>query len=410
MDCLTHLTSDLMEFETKVETIFNYVTDEPPEIVLENLNLIRSLLSNSLSHISLKNFKDPKDFDVNGDSKDIKQIKEESNASFDDDVNDDNDDNDDLNDEDFKFEEFDEPEEKKTKPVSGTCKRAKKKPPPDIDPNSVQTILHEDKTYYLCTICKSKFLTFQRYLEHQANFDHEELRCTYCGKYFRTLYHLKHHVQKHTKVKLFCCDICGKQLTTKEYVLIHKKMVHGIGMENSTPQECDQCGKTFANEIYLQRHVKFVHTTGKNFACEQCGSTFKKRQYLVRHMNTHNEDKPFSCDECVKPRSFRTMADLEEHKMTHASVKPFQCELCPSQCVRKRSLKAHYIRKHGIIKNFSEDAKPKVNDQQMGSEMHVPTEPKLEEQRMDASGLDPTTGMDTRIDPSTGMEEHKMNE
>ena len=63
--------------------------------------------------------------------------------------------------------------------------RAKKKPPPDIDPNSVQTILHEDKTYYLCTICKSKFLTFQRYLEHQANFDHEELRCTYCGKYFR---------------------------------------------------------------------------------------------------------------------------------------------------------------------------------------------------------------------------------
>ena len=29
----------------------------------------------------------------------------------------------------------------------------------------------------------------------------------------------------------------------------------------------------------------------------------------------------------------------------------------------------------------------------MGSEMHVPTaEPKLEEQRMDASGLDPTTG------------------
>ena len=53
-------------------------------------------------------------------------------------------------------------------------------------------------------------------------------------------------------------------------------------------------------------------------------------------------------------------SDLEEHKMTHASVKPFQCELCPSQCVRKRSLKAHYIRKHGIIKNFSEGAKPKV--------------------------------------------------
>ena len=33
----------------------------------------------------------------------------------------------------------------------------------------------------------------------------------------RTHYHLKHHVQKHTKVKLFCCDICGKQLTTKEW-------------------------------------------------------------------------------------------------------------------------------------------------------------------------------------------------
>ena len=38
-----------------------------------------------------------------------------------------------------------------------------------------------------------------------------------------------------------------------------------------------------------------------------------------------------------------------------------------------------------------------VNDQQMGSEMHVPTEPKLEEQRMDASGLDPTTGKHARL-------------
>ena len=34
----------------------------------------------------------------------------------------------------------------------------------------------------------------------------------------------------------------------------------------------------------------------------------------------------------------------------------------------------------------------------MGSEMHVPTEPKLEEQRMDASGLDPTTGKHARLD------------
>ncbi len=33
----------------------------------------------------MKYFPAVKDFDVNGDSKDIKQIKEESNASFDDD-------------------------------------------------------------------------------------------------------------------------------------------------------------------------------------------------------------------------------------------------------------------------------------------------------------------------------------
>ena len=54
MDCLTHLTDDLEEVETKVEAIFQYVAHEPPEIVIENLSLIKSLLSNCRSHIQLR--------------------------------------------------------------------------------------------------------------------------------------------------------------------------------------------------------------------------------------------------------------------------------------------------------------------------------------------------------------------
>ena len=37
MECLKNLKEHLIAFESKVEEILNYVTEEPPEIVIENL-------------------------------------------------------------------------------------------------------------------------------------------------------------------------------------------------------------------------------------------------------------------------------------------------------------------------------------------------------------------------------------
>ena len=34
-------------------------------------------------------------------------------------------------------------------------------------------------------------------------------------------------MQKHTGQSLFCCDICGKGMSSKEYMIWHKENIHG---------------------------------------------------------------------------------------------------------------------------------------------------------------------------------------
>ena len=49
MECLKNLKEHLIAFESKVEEILNYVTEEPPEIVIENLRNHVVLKPESLS-------------------------------------------------------------------------------------------------------------------------------------------------------------------------------------------------------------------------------------------------------------------------------------------------------------------------------------------------------------------------
>jgi KRAB domain-containing zinc finger protein len=68
------------------------------------------------------------------------------------------------------------------------------------------------------------------------------------------------------------------------------------------PYSCDQCVKSFSRLVELKLHVE-LHTGEKPFNCLTCFKTFNNKKYLQKHMKIHvgnTEDKLFRCSECTK--------------------------------------------------------------------------------------------------------------
>jgi len=57
------------------------------------------------------------------------------------------------------------------------------------------------------------------------------LNCPQCPKTFASTWHLKRHVQTHTKEKRFKCDLCGKYFSRNDNLKSHQKSVHGLIMQ-----------------------------------------------------------------------------------------------------------------------------------------------------------------------------------
>ena len=54
------------------------------------------------------------------------------------------------------------------------------------------------------------------------------LSCPQCPKTFASTWHLKRHVQTHSKEKRFKCDLCGKFFSRNDNLKSHQKTVHGM--------------------------------------------------------------------------------------------------------------------------------------------------------------------------------------
>ena len=64
--------------------------------------------------------------------------------------------------------------------------------------------------------------------------------------------------------KLFQCDACGKEFTTKAALNYHTNSTH-----RKKDVSCNICLKKFAHKCVLNIHIKTVHE-GKKEKCELC--------------------------------------------------------------------------------------------------------------------------------------------
>jgi len=93
----------------------------------------------------------------------------------------------------------------------------------------------------------------------------------------------------------------------------------------------------------LQIHM-WIHA-GKKFPCPLCGKEMSTAQYLRRHMsNVHSDYRPYKCSTCS--RCFNRIESLKKHMDTHNDVPKYECVVCNQRFLTQIALKNHMTNKH----------------------------------------------------------------
>ncbi|CAD7093403.1 unnamed protein product [Hermetia illucens] len=206
------------------------------------------------------------------------------------------------------------------------------------DKRSLETHMrkHSGERPYVCHICKKDFAIRTSYVLHVRKHEHafkemEEnggdvqlrgqdlstlqafpYKCSICSQGFKVAYSLAAHFDKHSEVRGFDCEECGKAFKNRPSLKQHVRLVH----LKIKKYFCEFCRKKFTLPEELKSH-KLIHRDEKPFKCEVCGKCFRRKNGHVAHMRVHNGDI-YTCEICGK--SCKSHSRLSDHIMTHTSA------------------------------------------------------------------------------------------
>lgn len=206
---------------------------------------------------------------------------------------------------------------------------------------------HVQERNYSCEVCQKRFKSSKLLKLHvtrhvkgaQTRQESEPLECDVCHKQYSSKMSLKNHKQIHSDTKI-ACTFCGKNFK----IMAHLK-VHLRSHTKEQPYECNLCHKKFGYETSLKTH-RLVHSNERPYKCDLCDVAFRQLNHLKAHKFLHSGEKPFECTVCKK--SFALRGNLTIHMRIHDGPvgSPFQCRLCVGKKLNdsnalKRHLRAH---------------------------------------------------------------------
>ncbi|XP_016952224.1 transcription factor Ouib [Drosophila biarmipes] len=139
------------------------------------------------------------------------------------------------------------------------------------------------------------------------------------------------------------CEQCGRHFTDQSNFKMH--MLRHTGMKNFA---CQECGKRFYTDHLMSLHQRIVHQGEKPYACRFCTKSFHNSTTRVIHERGHTNAKPYTCHHCDK--SFSSASGRKRHELIHTGVRAFSCTICEQTFQRNTHLKAHLQSKFHIVK------------------------------------------------------------
>lgn len=221
---------------------------------------------------------------------------------------------------------------------------------------------------HYCNLCQHHFQDETDLTRHlETHLDCNDLVCQYCNKRFSIIEELELHESSHRRVEFVCVE-CHQKFTSKHVVLTHLKDCHSNGLvckicvqgfksesllvnhiiTHSTVSSvksavkiflCDVCGKEYDSKTALQRHNLFLHNKRIPFFCEFCGFPTYHQDSLKEHLIKDHSDVTFNCTECGD--LFSEKFNFDTHMATHTEKKIFNCKYCGSRFRKLDNFKFH---------------------------------------------------------------------
>ncbi|XP_001862466.2 zinc finger protein 181 [Culex quinquefasciatus] len=137
-------------------------------------------------------------------------------------------------------------------------------------------------------------------------------KCPKCG---HLVLNLQKHLDLHSTITKYLCEICNKSLTKRCNLKYHMNLHTG-----EKPYRCRACGLKFTCPSKLWAHRKLNRECGKihkrsksyRYSCNGCTSVFKHRKLIEEHMRTSHPDRKHPCETCG--RAYVTRKQLSQHK------------------------------------------------------------------------------------------------
>ncbi|CAG5136803.1 unnamed protein product, partial [Candidula unifasciata] len=137
-------------------------------------------------------------------------------------------------------------------------------------------------------------------------------------------------------------------------VILEQPVIEQIGVQAATletldvkppigkgPFNCTLCEKVFNKWNQLQRHLK-SHDEDKPFRCNQCPMSYNIEDNLLLHQATHvGPDRDPVCPECGK--KFSRVASLKAHIMMHEKEENLMCAECGDEFSVQHQLDRHLL-------------------------------------------------------------------
>uniref|UniRef100_A0A336LQ31 CSON010372 protein n=1 Tax=Culicoides sonorensis TaxID=179676 RepID=A0A336LQ31_CULSO len=150
------------------------------------------------------------------------------------------------------------------------------------------------KIFY-CDICGRDFKKYNFVKAHilQKHLNIFEHVCNYCGKTSFDKSTLKRHIDSvHLKIFRRRRDICPDCGAAVVALKLHRRLKHGIGEKKEKIfYTCDICAQQFTRFTYLKRHILRKHLNRFDDKCPFCQKCFYNRMSVERHMQSQHPDQ-----------------------------------------------------------------------------------------------------------------------